>query len=283
MNYNMNYSAAEQEAIGLCVCLEAVDDIANHSLLELRDVSSLPEETEVYFHSHIHQQLFLIRLLDFVKEVGDKQLTGIRGACLEVLRSACITKSYEIHGSIDDLKESVEQLDKWLHYKTPITIWLPTLNINATIEVPRLDFNTITGNQSKHNLSRLTKVSKDITKILSDHGHAVRLEHIPLALDDFREHLEENFFVYYGTWLTELINNIRWGLQTYLEPTFRWSYRAVGTDSFVYTYEYPIEIQHDVPRQWFWRLMNNIRARPHLKQFIGAHYLKQKSSLEWHE
>ena len=77
MNYSTNYNAAEQEAIGLCVCLEAVNDITNHSFLELRDVSSLTEETEVYFHSHIHQQLFLIRLLDFVKEVWDKQLTGI--------------------------------------------------------------------------------------------------------------------------------------------------------------------------------------------------------------
>jgi len=279
----MNYSASEQEAIGLCVCLEAVDDIANHSLLELRDVSSLPGETEVYFHSHIHQQLFLIRLLDFVKEIGDKQLTGIQGSCLEVLRSACITESYEINGGINDLKESVEQLDKWLNYQMPITIWLPTLNINATIEISRLDFLKISGNHSKHNLSRLTGVSKDIAKILSDHGHSVPLEHIPLALDDFREHLEENFFVYYGTWLAELMNNIRWGVQTYLEPTFRKSYRAGGTESFAYTYEYPIEVKHDVPRQWFWRLMNNIRVRPYLKKFKGAHYLKKKSSLERRE
>jgi FMN reductase [NAD(P)H] len=36
----MTYCAAEQEAIGLCVCLEAIGDMANHALLTLRDVSA---------------------------------------------------------------------------------------------------------------------------------------------------------------------------------------------------------------------------------------------------
>lgn len=83
----------------------------------------------------------------------------------------------------------------------------------------------------------------------------------------------------YSTWLSELLNNVRWGLQTYLVPTFASSYKASSDDSLTYSYEYPYHIQEDVPRQWFWRLMNNIRARPYLKKFVGAHYLKQESSL----
>ncbi len=42
----MAYNAAEKEAIGLCVSLEAVGDMANHALLELRDVSMYPGEVE---------------------------------------------------------------------------------------------------------------------------------------------------------------------------------------------------------------------------------------------
>lgn len=279
----MEYNSAEQETIGLCVCLEAIGNVANHALLELRDVSTFPGEAAVYFHSHIHQQLFLIRLIDFVKEVGDSRLTGVNGSCIEVLRSACTTQSFNTNNYIEELKESVDKLDNWLKYRAPITLWLPTLEINARVQVSRLDFLKISGNQSKHNLSRLTGVSKDIAKILNVHGYSVPVEYIPLALDDFREHLEEDFFVYYGTCLAELMNNIRWGLQTYLEPVFRKSYCSEGPGSIMYTYHYPPEIQNDVPRQWFWRLMNNIRSGPYIEKFVGAHYLKEQSSIEWHE
>lgn len=279
----MAYSAAEKEAVGLCISLEAVGDIANHALLELRDVSMCPGEVEVYFHTHIHQELFIIRLLDFVKESGDSKLTGISGSCLKVLQSACDTCSFCQENSVSDLKKSVQELDEWLEYKTPIKLWLPTLDIKANIEVSRLDFIAISGNQFKHNLSRLTGISKHIHSILDSNGYSVPLEQIPLALDDFREHLQENYFVYYGTWLTELLNNIRWGLQNYLQPIFTISYTKDNPDDIRYRYEYPVEINQDIPRQWFWRLMNHIRTGPYFKKFSGAHYLKEQSSLEWRD
>ena len=276
----MTYSAAEKEAISLCISLEAIGDMANHALLELRDASKYPGEVEVYFHTTIHQELFIIRLLDFVKEVGDSKLTGVSGSCLQVLKSACATCSFDQKGSVDALKESVNELDNWINYKTPIKLWLPTLDIEADIEVSRLDFIAISGNQFKHNLSRLTGVSKHIHSILDSNGYSVPLEQIPLALDDFREHLQENYFVYYGTWLGELLNNIRWGLQAYLNPAFSISYTKDDPEDISYRYEYPEDILHEVPRQWFWRLMNNIRTGPYLKKFSGAHYLKEQSSLE---
>ena len=279
----MTYSAAEKEAIGLCISLEAVSDMANHALLELREGSCNQREVEAYFHTHIHQELFIIRLLDFVKEGGDTELTGVSGSCLKVLQSACATCSFNHQGSVGALKEAVDELDRWLGDKTPIKLWLPTLDINADIEVSRLDFISISGNHFKHNLSRLTKVSKHIHSILKKNGYSVPIEQIPLALDDFREHLQENYFVYYGTWLAELLNNIRWGIQTYLEPVFTMSYKKENPEDIDYRYEYPNEIQHEVPRRWFWRLMNNIRRRPYLKKFAGAHYLMKQSSLETRE
>jgi len=276
----MAYSMAEREVIGLCICLEAVGGIANHAILTLRDVPAYPGEAEVIFETHVHRDLFLIRLLDFVKENGSKQLTGVTGSCLTVLKEVCVTKCFDVNESVTDLRNSIEALESWLSYKRTITLWLPTLGINATIEVSRLEFLNITGNHSKHNLSRLTVVSKEVAKILKDHGYSVPEEQIPLALDDFKEHLADNYFVYYSTWLSELLNNVRWGLQTYLSPTFTRSYRTSPEDSALYSYVYPDEIREDIPRQWFWRLMNNVRARPYLKKFVGAHYLKQESSLE---
>lgn len=277
----MSYSAIEQETIGLCICLEAVNDIANHSLLTLREVSSYPGEAEVRFKSYAHQDMFLIRLLDFVKETGDKQLTGVAGSCLTVLAEACRTRNFDQDRCVVELQAAVDALQVWLEHKKLITLWLPTLDVSATVEVSRLDFLKIVGNHSKHNLSRLTGVSRDIAAILSSNGYSVPIEQIPLALDDFREHLAENYFAYYSTWLSELVNNLRWGLQTYLSPAFAQSYKSNSDGSGMYSYEYPPEISNDVPRQWFWRLMNHVRAHPYLKRFEGAHYLKRESSLEW--
>lgn len=275
----MTYSAAETETIGLCICVEALGDIANHVLLNLRDVSAHPGEAEVLFHDRAHRDLFLIRLLDFVKESGSKQLTGIAGSCLAVLKEACATGSFDVDGSVSDLRNSIQVLEDWLSHKRSITLWLPTLNINATLDVSRLEFLNITGNHSKHNLSRLTGISRDVAKMLKEHGYSVPEEQIPLALDDFREHLAENYFICYSTWLAELLNNVRWGIQAYLSPTFARSYRAGPEGSLAYSYQYPSDIQQDIPRQWFWRLMNNVRACPYLKKFVGARYLKEESSL----
>lgn len=279
----MIYSATELETIRLCICLEAVNDIANHSLLMLRDVTTCPGEAEVIFETRVHRDLFLIRLLDFVKESGSKQLTGVTGSCLAVLKEVCVTECFNANECITELRKSIEALEVWLSTKKEITLWLPTLDVDAKIKVSRLDFLSITGNHSKHNLSRLTGVSRDVAKILNDHGYPVSEEQIPLALDDFREHLAENYFVYYSTWLAELLNNIRWGLQSYLTPIFIISYKTDPADAPAYKYEYPPEITNTVPREWFWRLMNNIRSRPYLKKFSGAHYLKKESSLEWQE
>jgi hypothetical protein len=279
----MTYSTAELETIGLCICLEAVDSIANHALLTLRfrDTSPYPEEAEAIFETHIHRDLFLVRLLDFVTEKGSKDLTDVDGSCLSVLKAACLTKCFDINGSVGELSSSVDALESWLNCKKAITIWLPTLDINTEITITRQEFLHISGNHSKHNLSRLTAVSKKVASILKDCGHDVPIEFIPLALDDFKTHLAENYFVYYSTWLSELLNNIRWGLQEYLNPTFTQSYKAGLEDPVFYSYEYPFNIQGEIPRQWFWRLMNNIRRKPNLEKFVGANSFKQESSLEW--
>jgi len=281
----MTYSAAELETIGLCICLEALDSIANKALLTLRfrDTSPNPEEAEAIFQTHIHRDLFLIRLLDFVTEKGSKELTNVDGSCLSVLKAACVTKCFDINGSVGELKSSVDALEGWLNCKKTITIHLPTLDINSGIDITitRQEFLKISGNHSKHNLSRLTDVSKKIAKILKDCGHDVPIECIPLALDDFKAHLAENYFVYYSTWLSELLNNIRWGLQEYLNPTFTQSYKEGLKAPVFCSYEYPVYIQEEISRQWFCRLMNNVKRKPHLERFVGASSMKQESSLEW--
>ncbi|MDT8383446.1 MAG: hypothetical protein RRB22_03440 [Gammaproteobacteria bacterium] len=275
----MDLNSLERETIGLCICLEAVNDIVNHVLLDVWESSQSPGVSMVYFKDRIHRSLFVIRFLDFAKEAGDSKLTGISGSCINVLNEACSSKRFNIDNSVEELERSLVELQSWLELKTPLKLWLPTLNLEAKLEVSRIEFLKISGNHSKHNISRLTGVSKGIHKILSEHNYNFPLELIPLALEDFREHLDENYFIYYGTWMAELLNNVRWGLQRYLKPIYHSCLRK-GEDGISYKYEYPEGFESEVSKQWFWRLMNHVRTGPYVKHFSSPIELKDKSSLE---
>jgi hypothetical protein len=273
-------NSAEQETIGLCIALEAIDDIVNHTLLDVRD-SSIPGEATVYFKERVHQQMFLVRLLDFSQEPATKSVTGVAGSCLDVLQEACSTRSFNVRDSVAGLAGAVMALQDWLSATSYLRMWIPTLNIDAQLSVSRSELVFILGNHVKHNLARLTRVSKELSDLLGAHGYSVKPEQVPLALDDIREHLQENYFVYYGTWLTELINNVRWGIHDYLQPTFATAFTRYSGDDIGYEYHYPSSITDPVAQEWFWRLMNHVRGRPFVKRFVGSRDLKKASSMEW--
>lgn len=275
----MELNPIEREAIGLCISLEALNDIVNHALLDVRKSTRSRGEAEVYFKDFVHSSLFVIRFLDFAKEAGDSKLTGVSGSCITVLKEACQSKSFDVDGSVEQLEVALEDLRSWLDFKSPLKLWLPTLDIEAKIEVSRMEFLNISGNHSKHNISRLTGVSKGIHKILLEHNYEVPVEAIPFALEDIQEHLDENYFIYYGTWMAQLLNDIRWGIQRYLEPVYISCFRK-GSDNFSYRYEYPTGFENEVSKQWFRRLMNHIRSAPYVEKFLANSIFKEQSSLE---
>ncbi|CAM8846074.1 hypothetical protein NCW_01183 [Burkholderia pseudomallei] len=45
------HNAGEREAIGVCISVEAIDDMVNYALLQLIDVSQCPGECETRFHA----------------------------------------------------------------------------------------------------------------------------------------------------------------------------------------------------------------------------------------
>jgi len=273
-------NSKEQETIGLCIAAEAIDDIVNHTLLRVREVQQYPGEAEVYFETSIHQQMFLVRLLDFTKKARTRSVTGVTGSCLDVLLTACETKHFDVDGSVAQLERAATKLRDWLAESSHVRLWIPTFEVNADVSVPRTELLFILGNHVKHNLARLTYVSKAVQKLLHDHHYTVKLEQVPLALDDLREHLQHGYFSYYTTWLAELLNNVRWGLHAYLTPTFRSSYRKVPGDPIKYAYAFPPEVVDPIAREWFWRLMNNVRREPYVWRFTGAHYMKNTSTIE---
>lgn len=269
----------EQETIDLCIALEAINDIVNNALLDVNPVRSLPGEFEVRFKTLVHQQLFLIRLLDFSKE-SRRQVAGVKKSCLDVVLDACASGSFNVDGSVDSLKQSATALRDWLIAAADVKMWIPTLDIDASVSVPRVQLLFIIGNHVKHNLGRLTGVSSEVANILRAHGYKFQDERVCLALDDIREHLQDNFFVYHGSCIAELVNNVRWGMHEYLAPAFRAAYRRVPGHDIMYEYVYPADVVDPVAREWFWRLMNHARSEPYVHRFRAAHYMKKVSSME---
>ena len=174
------------------------------------------------------------------------------------------------------LIKSTKSFAEWLGATTTMKLWLPLLNVEAQLSVPRLQFLFIAGNQAKHNVSRLTAVSKGIARMLGDHGYNVALERIPLVLADFWEHLHADYFTYYGSWLAELLNNVRWGIYQYLLPTFQRSFAPDPEGGVTYTYNYPEVITNEIPKEWFWRLMNHCRREPFVKPFTVSEHMKKE-------
>lgn len=272
----------EQECIGLCVAVEAVNDIANHSLLSLVNSSHSLLAAEIHFKTRAHRDLFLIRMQDFANERGDASLFGVPDSCLHFLSRIASSPGFD--GDTYALGLAVANMQKWLTDKVKIQLWLSSLDLDARISVPRDLLLRISANQSKHNISRLTRVCTEITKALQAAGYLVDERMIPLALDDLQEHLGENFFLYYATWAAELINEIRWGLQAYLNPEFQRAFHLVPGDPHgKYQYQYPDSVLDEVAKHWYWTLMNHVRSGPHLRRFEASPSFRDRSSLEWSE
>ena len=276
-------SPEEREAIGLCICCDALQELVNHSMLQVTPVSVYPGEMEVRFQTGVHRDLFLIRLLDLLSEKGAGTLLGERISGLGVLEKTATHRVLSPGNAGDNLDTAVAAMKDWLEASITPKFWLPNIDLDVRMTVTRHQLLKISGNQAKHNPSRLTVVSKEFKDLLEMHGHLVPLEVIPFVLDDLRDHLSDNLFIYYGSWIAELLNNVRWGIQRYLEPTFEQAYRTIdGGFSGQYRFEVPTGIRPQSPSHtWFHNLMDHVRKGPIVPPFRASRFLREQSSLEW--
>lgn len=270
----------EREAVGLAVCVEALQSFVNHLLLHFTPVTSRPGEMEVRFHTSVHRDLFLIRFEDFFREKGSADVLGSKMSCMEVLRTAAAERNFEVNSSGSLLTSSVQALADWIAQAVEPKLWLPTLEVEARLSVTRAQLLNIAGNQAKHNPSRLSEAAGVASGLLREKGYEVPAHQAPFVLNEFRDHLHENFFIYYASWMAELLNDVRWGIQRYLEPLFHASIVREGGDSPLYHYDFPAEVTSEAARLWFWELMNHVRSGPPVQPLKASRFLREQSSLE---
>lgn len=264
------FNQQELESIYLKATVDCLDSMLNPELLELRGDSP---DCEIYFHQTTHHKYFYVLLIDFLSK-SDKLLTGKNLNCLELLKEMGKNPSFNINNSVSKLNIAVETFYDWLNKEVIVNVWLPAIDKESDIKLKRQDFIYICSNISKHNFTRLTIVSKKIKEILKKNGIEISPHDSLLILEDFYERFHDDILIYHGSNIAEMLNNIRWGIHTYLIPEFNKSYTKDPSDQFRYSYNYSENIKDGFARSCYWDLMNSVRREPKIKKFESNKWLK---------
>jgi hypothetical protein len=265
-------SDIEVEVVFLSAISEVIDSLVNFEMLSL---AGNDPESMVRFKSSTHQRFFATVLVDFLSRT-DKRAPVKVDSYLGALRSICQYPSFLVGGNVDGLKEATQDFVAWLEYKVPIDLYLPSIDVQGQVSLPRLSFIKMCGNISKHNFLRNMGVADELKQTLELIQPMITLESAILALGDLYDKLQNDFLEYHSSTIAEFLNNIRWGIFEYLSPEFQ---RSIVYDSPFegrYRFDYPPGVLHEVAKQCYWELMNDVRRKPIMRRFEVSMMLKQR-------
>ncbi|MBT2118915.1 hypothetical protein KK141_11170 [Dyella sp. LX-66] len=273
---------AEREAIGLCICCDALSSLVSQTMLQFAVIEGRSDEMEVRFPTGVHQDLFLIRLLDFTNESGAATPLGNKDSCLGVLGRAASQRRLYAEGDSDPLSEAVTSLNAWLTASIERRFLLPTIHLQPRLRLTRHQALWVSSNQASHNPSKLIAASKAAKTSLNIPAPQLPTELMPFLLDDLRAHLSDRVFIHYATQITRLLNDIRWALQGYLAPLYVQAFHLDGGHPPRYRFDAPHLIRPESPAyKWFQRLMNHVRAGPPIPPFQASISIEVLDSLGW--
>lgn len=264
------FGEAELEVVGLKALTDCLDSIINHAILTVRGADP---NTEIVFPSHIHQKYFTSLVVDFLAK-PNKKMFGLEGSYLEVLRTICDSPRLGSEELAAATSDSVRDLESWLDTEVAVEVWLPSIGTETDLKVRRQEFIWITGNASKHNFTRLSRVADRLVEIFERSEIELDAHTALKVLDEFYERFHDDILIYDASAFTELLNRIRWSIHDYLLPHFEESYTPLGGDPPRYEYQYPESVTHDFARTCYWDLMNEVRRGPYIRRFQAPEYLK---------
>jgi len=259
----MKFTAIEQEIIFLKASNESIGSMVNHEVLKL---SEGDKGAQARFKTSIHQRFFNIILVDFLSRSA-VEVTGEKISSLDALVKICEKPSFNQHNSVKSLRQAVTAFKKWLEGEIKVKVWFPSIDFEAKLKVQRQEFIEICGDISKHNFSRLNRRARELQTILKRNGKEVSDDDGLALLDDFYEIFHNDIFTYRGSHIVEQLNNIRWGIQEYLQPEFKRSIVYEDCTPPRYRYTYPNGVKTEFVKHCYQTLMNDIRTTPYMKRF----------------
>lgn len=268
----MYLSKIEEEIVLLKAIKELIDSMVNFEVLALK--RSDPDSS-ITFKSDIHQKFFNIILADFLSKTDTNKKAPIRSTSyLAALKSISENPSFDIDNSVASLYEATHQFDYWLEQRVEDDVWLPSIDKNTTLRIPRRLFLRMCGDISKHNFLKLVGVAEKLVKTLKESGVSIEIDDALLTLADFYERFHTDIFNYHSSTIAEFLNNIRWGIYEYLQPHFRRSIVSEGGDPPKYRYTYPEGVTTKFARDCYWQIMNEVRNQPYVRRFEVTECLK---------
>lgn len=265
----LSLSNLEEEVVFLKAINELVDSMVN---FELMTVLGNDPETNVQFKTNTHQRFFNIALVDFLSKTGDAPVK--QNSYLGALWAISAHPGFEVNESVAGLRTATCKFYDWLNQKITVDVWLPAIDTQTPIHIPRQQFLAMCGNISKHNILRLGGVAKQLHQTLAASGAAVELDDAMLALGNFYERFHVDILNYHSSTIAEFLNNIRWGIYEYLQPEFRRSIVWDQNNPSAYRFTYPIGITHRFAKQCYLDLMNEVRTEPYVRRFEVTKWLK---------
>ena len=279
------YTDLEREVIVLKAVTDLIDDMVNYEIFE--PIRSM-RDMNLNFRSMTHKRLFNVLLVDLLSTpMNDdfglaaipENAQGSAGTFLYYLRLICESPSlYDTDAAPSAaLAGPVEFFATWLDAECQVEkVWLPSINIETTIRVPRILFIKICGDMAKHSFPRMSINARRLRKLLADNGNQIDIEQAYLAMPEFYEWFHDNIFTYHSSSIGEFLNNIRWGIYDYLAPEFSRSYRKPDVKSVAYEFDHPDGCNSDLARSMYWDLMNWARSAPYMPRFEVTKYLKMR-------
>ena len=265
-------SKIDEEVIFLDAIKELIDSMVNYGVLELHGQDP---DSSVSFKTSAHQKLFNVLLTDFLS-CTDKRSPVKQESYLSALKSIVTSPSFDVSGSVMQLKEATHAFADWIEQEVEEKTWLPSIDTETVLRLSRFSFIKICGNICKHNILRNVGTAEELRAILSRAGVSVPLEDALLAMDDFYEWFHTNIFNYHASTIAELLNEIRWGIYGYLKPECDQSIVRDKDDPISYRWTFPSGLTNGYAKACYWNLMNDMRNPPYMRHFKVTKYLKMR-------
>ena len=262
----------EQEVIILRNVWDHIEEMVNFSLMEIRGTDP---DSLIMFKDRNQQKLFFILLVDFLS-CTDKTSPIGKTTFLAGLSNVCDDPQFSEGGSERDLRDVDQRFRSWLTEKVTIHIWMASSRKQVNLAISRLDAIKMSGDVSKHNYLRACRVVERLGKILKESGIEVSFDQAMLALPDFYKRFLDDILIYLSSHICEFLNDIRWAIHKYLDPQFTNSFHRADDSPVGYSYNIPVEIKSEYARDCYWELMNELRQKPYMRQFVVSHSLKSK-------
>lgn len=262
----------EREVVILDATYQLIDSVVNHEVLLL----GTEDPTTILFKSLTHGKYFNIVLVDLLSQTDRNGLVQ-PVSYLRALHDIAENPAFDVDNSVASLRESCQQFRAWLEGECTIErVWLPSVQTEADLTLTRLELVKIAGNICRHNVLRAVGISSDVRKLLLKNGVAITPDQALLALSDLYDWLHTDVFHYHSSTIAECLNNLRWGIYSYLQPQFHASIVWDEANLPMYTYEMPKGIEGEYARSCYWDLMNGVRQPPSMRQFTVDPMLKRR-------